>query len=110
MLSKKAICSALFLIAVLLLATAPNKCPRRDLDKIQADGGAPPAPPIPWPTATGTADSPYLSADGGAPPAPPIPWPQTDSGQLILKADGGTPPAPPIGWVFTKPGVKSLAV
>jgi hypothetical protein len=36
-------------------------------------------------------------ADGGAPPAPPIPIPTTES---VLTADGGAPPAPPIPWAI----------
>ncbi len=70
MLCKKGICLLLFVAAVLLLATAPARCQRENLDMIRADGGAPPAPPIPWLTGGGVIVSPYLNADGGAPPAP----------------------------------------
>jgi len=41
---------------------------------LTADGGAPPAPPIPVPPPKG-----LLTADGGAPPSPPIPVPKIDS-------------------------------
>lgn len=34
-----------------------------------------------------------LNADGGAPPPPPIPLPKNET---ILVADGGAPPPPPI--------------
>jgi hypothetical protein len=71
MLFKKGLCFFLFVTAVLLLATAPSRCQRQNLDRIRADGGAPP-PPIPWVTGPGATDSP-LRADGGAPP-PPLPW------------------------------------
>lgn len=108
MLCKKGICFFLFVTAVLLLATAPGRCQRENLNQIRADGGAPPAPPIPWPKAPAAIDSPYLNADGGAPPAPPIPWP-TNSEQSILMADGGAPPAPPIPWGFAGAGTDSSA-
>jgi hypothetical protein len=110
MLCKKGICFFLFVTAVLLLATAPGQCQRENLDQIRADGGAPPAPPIPWPTGPGVIDSPYLKADGGAPPAPPIPWPSSINEQSTLSADGGAPPAPPIPWGFAGAGMESLAV
>ena len=98
MLSKKGMCFFMFVIAVLLLATAPGRCERENLDRLGADGGAPP-PPIPWSTSGGVIDSLYLNADGGAPP-PPIPW--STSGGVIdsqdLNADGGAPLPPPIPW------------
>ena len=109
MLSKKGICTFLFLTTVLLLAVAPHRCQRQNLQKIRADGGAPPPPPIPWPSGTGAINSPYLNADGGGPPAPPIPWPP-NSEQSILKVDGGAPPPPPIPWGFNSAGVDSLSV
>jgi len=110
MLCKKGICFFLFVAAVLLLATAPGQCQRENLDQIRADGGAPPAPPIPWPTGSGVIDSPYLNADRGAPPAPPIPWPPTNNASTVLRADGGAPPAPPIPWGFAGAGMESSAV
>ncbi len=58
---------------------------------LSADGGAPPAPPIPVPK-----NNSVLATDGGAPPAPPIPVPKNNS---VLAADGGAPPAPPIPLV-----------
>ena len=63
-----------------------------EIRSLTADGGEPPAPPIPIPTSKD-----LLTADGGEPPAPPIPIPTTDS---VLTADGGEPPAPPIPWVY----------
>ncbi len=110
MLFKKGICFFLFVTAVLLLATAPGRCQRENLNQIRADGGAPPAPPIPWPTGGGVIDSPYLNADGGAPPAPPIPWPKSMNEQSTLRADGGAPPAPPIPWGLAGAGMESIAV
>jgi len=96
MLFKKGLCFFLFVTAVLLFATAPGRCERENLDRIRADGGAPP-PPIPWSTGGGVIDSQYLNADGGATPAPPIPWPSSINEQPTLKADGGAPP-PPLPW------------
>lgn len=110
MLFKKGICFFLLVTTVLLLATAPGRCHRENLNQSRADGGAPPAPPIPWFTGGGVSDSPYLNADGGAPPAPPIPWPTSLNEQSTLRADGGAPPAPPIPWVFAGAGMESLAV
>ncbi len=110
MLCKKGICFFLFVTGVLLLATAPGRCQRENLDKIRADGGAPPPPPIPWLTGADAIDAPQLNADGGAPPPPPIPWPSSTSEQLTLEADGGAPPAPPIPWGFASAGMESLAV
>ena len=95
MLCKKGICFFLFATSVLLLATAPGRCQRENLDQIRADGGAPP-PPIPWSTGGGVIDSQYLNADGGAPP-PPIPWLSSINEQSTRSADGGAPP-PPIPW------------
>src|SRR5437660_563139 len=66
MLCKKGICLFLFVTAVLLLATAPGRCQRENLDQIRADGGAPPPPPIPWFTDAGAIDTPQLNADGVA--------------------------------------------
>jgi hypothetical protein len=93
---KKGLCFFLFVTALLPLATAPGRCQRENFDRIRADGGAPPAPPIPWPLGGAVIDSPYLNADGGAPP-PPIPWPSSINEQSTLRADGGAPP-PPIPW------------
>jgi hypothetical protein len=69
---KKGICFFLFAGAIFTSVFALGQWHRDNLGKTQADGGAPPAPPIPWPTTA--IDSPNLNADGGAPPAPPIPW------------------------------------
>lgn len=69
---KRRICVFLFAWAVFTTVFALDWSHRDSLGKIQADGGAPPAPPIPWTTTAG--DSLSLNADGGAPPAPPIPW------------------------------------
>jgi hypothetical protein len=110
MLCKKGMWFFLFVTAVFLLTTASGRCQRENLDKIRADGGAPPAPPIPWLTGAGGIDSPHLNADGGAPPAPPIPWAPTNSAQSVLKADGGAPPPPPIPWGFASASIESLAV
>jgi len=96
MLSKKGMCFFMFVIAVLLLATAPGQCERENLDRIRADGGAPP-PPIPWSTSGGVIDSQDLNADGGAPLPPPIPWAIGINEQPTLRADGGAPP-PPFPW------------
>ena len=71
---KKGMCFFLLVTAVLPLGTARGPFQRENLDKIRADGGAPPPPPITWPTVIGAADGPQLNADGGAPPSPPIPW------------------------------------
>ena len=110
MLFKKGICLFLFATAVLLFTTARGRCQRENLDRIQADGGAPPAPPIPWPQGGVVIDSPYLDADGGAPPAPPIPWPKGINEQSTLMADGGAPPAPPIPWGFAGARMEALTV
>ena len=107
---KKGMCFFLSVTAVLLFATAPGSFQRDNQDKIRADGGAPPAPPIPWPPTAGAIDGPQLNADGGAPPAPPIPWPSLTGEQSTLNADGGAPPAPPIPWGFVSPSAKPLAV
>jgi hypothetical protein len=69
---KKGICFFLFAAIMLTTAVALDGSHRDNWGKTQADGGAPPAPPIPW--STTAVDSPHFSADGGAPPAPPIPW------------------------------------
>jgi hypothetical protein len=69
---KTGICLFLCASTILTTAVALDRSHRDNLDKTQADGGAPPAPPIPW--ATTAIDSPRFIADGGAPPAPPIPW------------------------------------
>ena len=105
---KKGTCFFLFVIAVLLLATAPSPFQRENLDKIQADGGQPPAPPIPW-SVGGVIEAPQLNADGGQPPAPPIPWPGGSGGSSTLTADGGQPPAPPIPWGLVNVGLQSVA-
>ncbi len=110
MLCKKGICLLLFVAAVLLLATAPARCQRENLDMIRADGGAPPAPPIPWLTGGGVIASPYLNADGGAPPAPPIPWQSSINEQPTLRADGGAPLPPPIPWGLAGAGMESVAI
>ena len=110
MLCKKGICLLLFVAAVLLLATAPTRCQRKNLDMIRADGGAPPAPPIPWLTGEGVVASPYLNADGGAPPAPPIPWQSSINEQPTLRADGGAPLPPPIPWGLAGAGMGSVAI
>ncbi len=112
MLFKKGICFFLFVTAALVLAPGLNLCQGQNLDKIRADGGAPPAPPIPWPKPPAVTNAPLLSADGGAPPAPPIPWlkPPSNSAQSILKADGGAPPAPPIPWGSSTIDMGSLEV
>jgi len=110
MLCKKGICLFLFVTAVLLLATAPGRCQRENLDQIRADGGAPPPPPIPWFTDAGAIDTPQLNADGGAPPPPPIPWTNSTNERLTLEADGGAPLPPPIPWGFASTGMESLAV
>jgi hypothetical protein len=69
---KKAIC--LFLLAAAILATAVSldRYQRDILGTTQAEGGAPPAPPIPL--GATAIDSPRIIAEGGAPPAPPIPF------------------------------------
>lgn len=105
MISKKGM--GFFLFVVLVLVTPPGAFQRKNLDKITADGGAPPAPPIPWPSGAGAIDGPHLNADGGAPPAPPIPWLGNFSEQSTLTADGGAPPAPPIPWGLASPSVNS---
>jgi hypothetical protein len=70
---KTRICSFLLVTAALaILPTALDQGHREHLRKIQADGGAPPAPPFPW--LRGPVDAPILDADGGAPPPPPFPW------------------------------------
>ena len=74
MISRKLMCFLLFVTAVNLLPAAPSPFHRDNRDKIRADGGARPAPLIPWPPASATIDGPQLNADGGQPPAPPIPW------------------------------------
>jgi hypothetical protein len=107
---KKGTCFFLFVTAVLLVANARGSFQCENLNTIRADGGAPPAPPIPWPSTAGAIDGPQLNADGGAPPAPPIPWPSSVSEQSILNADGGAPPAPPIPWGFASLSTKPLAV
>lgn len=87
------------LLAVLLLGQAiacSNQtgsarlalCITGAVSTLTADGGAPPAPPIPL-----SKGETNLVADGGAPPAPPIPL---SKGETNLVADGGAPPAPPI--------------
>lgn len=96
MLFKKGLCFFLLVTAVLPFATAPGRCQRQNLDRIRADGGAPP-PPIPWVTGPGATDSPYLSADEGAPAAPPMPRLRSINEQSTLRADGGAPP-PPFPW------------
>ena len=68
---KKGICFLLLAAAILTTAVGLDRCQRNDWGKTQAEGGAPPAPPIPWSAAL---DSPCIIAEGGAPPAPPIPW------------------------------------
>lgn len=80
---RKGICFFLLAGAVFATVVALDQYHRDDLGKSQADGGAPPAPPIPW-SAT-DIDLPNLNADGGAPPAPPIPWglPSTESTSLF---------------------------
>lgn len=69
---RKGICFFLFAGTIFTTAISLDQYHRDNWGKTQADGGAPPAPPIPWPT-TGV-DLLNLNADGGAPPAPPIPW------------------------------------
>ena len=107
---KKGTCFFLFVTAVLLVATARGPLQRENLNTIRADGGAPPAPPIPWSLTTGEIELPQLNADGGAPPAPPIPWPSSIKDQSIMNADGGAPPAPPIPWGLGSLSAKPLAV
>jgi hypothetical protein len=109
MLCKRGTCLFLFVTALVLLVSAAAQCPQQSLDKVRADGGAPPPPPIPWPSAVGSIDAPQLNADGGAPPPPPIPWPSSTTEQSILNADGGAPPAPPIPWGFASASME-LAV
>jgi hypothetical protein len=58
---------------------------------ILADGGDPPAPPMPLP----------FSLDGGDPPAPPMPLPHATT---LLSLDGGDPPAPPMPLPFSLDG------
>lgn len=109
MLFKKGLCFFLLVTSALLLTSALRPRQAQNLDRIRADGGAPPAPPIPWPSGAGPIDAPQLNADGGAPPSPPIPWPNT-SEHSTLRADGGAPPAPPIPWGFANIGMESKAV
>jgi len=54
-------------------------------------------------------EAPQLNADGGQPPAPPIPWPGGSGGSSALTADGGQPPAPPIPWGLVNVGLQSVA-
>ena len=105
---KKGMCFFLFVTAVLLLATAPSPFQRDNLDKIRADGGQPPAPPIPWSSVGRVIEAPQLNADGGQPPAPPIPWPGGSGGSSALTADGGQPPAPPIPWGLVNVDLQSV--
>ena len=88
----------LLVAAAIMLPTALDHGQLGNLVKIRADGGAPPPPPLPWPT--GAVLAPHLNADGGAPPPPPIPWlagTSTTKGSF-LTADGGAPPPPPLPW------------
>lgn len=110
MLCKKGMCFFLFVTSALMVTPALGPRQAQSLDRIRADGGAPPAPPIPWPSGARAIDAPQLNADGGAPPSPPIPWPSTTSEHSTLRADGGAPPAPPIPWGFANIGMESQAV
>ena len=49
MLPKKGIQLFLVLSITLLIPAGLQRCVTNSATKIQADGGAPPAPPIPWP-------------------------------------------------------------
>jgi hypothetical protein len=82
---KKGICLFLFAAAALTLPVALNPGSQEDSDKVRADGGAPPPPPIKYghPTQAG----PELNADGGAPPPPPIKWSKPGTGASFLRAD-----------------------
>ena len=109
MLSKKGLLFVLVLAAVLALASAADRYHRESWSRIQADGGQPPAPPIPWSSVGRVIEAPQLNADGGQPPAPPIPWPGGSGGSSTLTADGGQPPAPPIPWGLVNVGLQSVA-
>jgi hypothetical protein len=80
---KKGICLFLSAAAILTTAVALDRYHRDNLDKTQADGGAPTPPPIPWSAAF---DSPRIIADGGAPTPPPIPWGSASTGMNLLRA------------------------
>jgi len=69
MLCKKGICFFLFVAAVLLLATAPGRCQRKNLDMIRATGELHLHHRFPWLTGGGVIASPYLNADGGCAPS-----------------------------------------
>jgi hypothetical protein len=69
---KKGICFILFATGALTFSVAVNRHQQENSDKVRADGGAPPPPPIKWMKWAQTA--PQLDADGGAPPPPPIKW------------------------------------
>jgi len=82
---QKRICLLLFMSAALTLPVALNHPSHENPDKVRADGGAPPPPPIIW---KGRAQAgPQLTADGGAPPPPPIIWPRMRSGGSSLRAN-----------------------
>ena len=66
---QKRIC-LLFASAALTLPVALNHRSQENSDKVRADGGAPPPPPIKY--RAGAQTGPQLNADGGAPPPPPI--------------------------------------
>jgi len=80
---KKAICLFLFATAILTTAVALDGSQRDCLGIIQAEGGAPTPPPIPW---GATFDSPNIIAEGGAPTPPPIPWASAGTDMEFLGA------------------------
>ena len=71
--SIKRVCLFLLAAVALVIPTPLDPSVSALPAKLKADGGAPPAPPIPVPWSL--QDTKVLSADGGAPPAPPIPVP-----------------------------------
>ena len=63
---------ALGVVLTLAVLASPGTSPIPSNVRLSADGGAPPAPPIPL-----AVPVLVLTADGGAPPPPPVPVPWT---------------------------------
>ncbi len=61
---------ALGVVLTFAVLASPGSGPIPSNEKLSADGGAPPAPPIPL-----AIPVLVLTADGGAPPPPPVPVP-----------------------------------
>ncbi len=80
---KKAIWLFMFAAAILTIAAVLDGNQRHDRGTIQAEGGAPTPPPIPW---LGAFDGPSMIAEGGAPTPPPIPWASAIAGMESLGA------------------------